>query len=267
MQNNKVAIVIPVRLASVRLPNKPLLPINNIPMVIWVINQAVEVVKQFGNTMVIDIIVAVADKEIQECVVAYYSANKCNASITCVLTNPALPSGSDRANQALNLIDSANTYNYVVNLQGDLPTILAQDIIACLNDIITSNYDITTLACPINNTQDHNNINIVKPILSNLNSNTGLYKALYFTRASAPYNMASNSVVSYHHIGIYAYKRQALQLFTSYKPSYLEETEKLEQLRALENNLTIGVRIVNSVPIGVDTQQDLLKAQEILKQR
>lgn len=267
MQNNKVAIVIPVRLASVRLPNKPLLPINNIPMVIWVINQAVEVVKQFSSTMPIEIIVAAADKEIQECVVAYYSANTCNASITCVLTDPALPSGSDRANQALNILDSANTYNYVVNLQGDLPTILAKDIIACLNDIISSKYNITTLACPITNLQDHNNINIVKPILSNLNNNSGLYQALYFTRASAPYNMANNNVVSYHHIGIYAYKRQALQLFTSYKPSYLEQTEKLEQLRALENNLTIGVRIVDSVPIGVDTKEDLLQAEAILKQR
>ena len=130
---------------------------------------------------------------------------------------------------------------------------------SCFNLIKSGLYDITTIGAVILNEEDKINHNIVKAIVSFKDNNTG--KALYFSRATVPYG----STELLHHIGIYTYMREALEKFTACTPSTLEKYESLEQLRALENNLCIGFAKVNTIPLGIDTKEDLEKAQNILK--
>ncbi|MDR0484973.1 MAG: 3-deoxy-manno-octulosonate cytidylyltransferase [Alphaproteobacteria bacterium] len=238
-------IVIPTRLAATRLPNKPLRLINNLPMIIHVVNRAIE-------ADIAEILVAAGDQEILDTLKSY--------NIKGILTDPNLPSGTDRINEALNKYDPQESYNIVINLQGDLPTIDKQSIQACLDILQNSNYDISTIGVKLNETdEDMNNPNVVKAI-ANFNEEK-IAKALDFKR-----NVNSAEAKNcYHHIGIYGYRRESLKKFTSLKPTEREITNKLEQLRALDNGMSIGFKQCNIVPIGVDTIEDLEKASTYLK--
>ncbi len=237
MSESDSIIIIPARLASTRLPNKPLLDIAGKHMIIRVIEKAYE-------SGVGDVVVACGDQEIVDIVTKF----GCKA----VMTDPDLSSGSDRiyaAYKQLNL-----KHRYIINLQGDLPTI-SPDLIMKINDgLISSNTDITTAASKIADEEEKRDPNVVKAIIGFDN------RALYFTRAMCPWGEGD----LYHHIGIYGYQNEALEKYIKFPPSPLEKREKLEQLRALENGLSISVSIVDTFPLGVDTIEDLEKVRGLL---
>ncbi|MFZ4125792.1 MAG: 3-deoxy-manno-octulosonate cytidylyltransferase [Rickettsiales bacterium] len=232
-------IVIPARLAATRLPQKPMAMIGDVPMIVHVWRRAVE-------AAIAPVIVACDAPEIATAVSA--------AGGKAVLTDPHHPSGSDRVWEAVQRFDAKGEYNVIINLQGDLPTLDPALLPVLLAALATPNTDIATLAAPINREEEHTNSSVVKAIIAQSG------RALYFTRTSAPYGDGPR----YHHIGIYAYTRAALEKFVALPPSPLEVREKLEQLRALENGLQIAVAVVDTVPLGVDTPDDLERAREIL---
>jgi len=238
-------IIIPARLAATRLPRKPLLDIHDKPMILHVCDRALEA--DIG-----EIIVAAGDHEIYDVVR--------DSGIKAVLTNPELPSGSDRIYKALESFDPNGKHDIIINLQGDLPTIDPVLLTAILPPLKKPEVDISTLAAIIHDEEEKQNDNVVKVVMSPNNSYENIGRALYFTRATAPWGEGN----LLHHIGIYAYQRKALKQFIHLKPSYLEKREKLEQLRALENNMRIDVTVVDTIPLGVDTQNDLEKARMIL---
>jgi 3-deoxy-manno-octulosonate cytidylyltransferase (CMP-KDO synthetase) len=174
------------------------------------------------------------------------------------MTRADHPSGSDRIFEALEALDGAGRINTVINVQGDLPTIAPQDLRAVLEPFTEPAVDIATLAAEIRVPEEHGNPNVVKVVGAPISNDT--LRALYFTRATAPYGEGPR----YHHIGLYAYRRAALARFVALPPSPLERREKLEQLRALEAGMRIDVRIVDSVPLGVDTPHDLEAARRSL---
>ncbi len=230
----KVAIIIPARLGSTRFPRKVLAPINGKPMVVCVAEQAV---KSGAG----DVFVACCEQEVADVVTSHgYKA---------ILTDPSLPTGSDRIYQASKQI--GNDYSVIVNLQGDVPLIDPKSIKVTIDTLVSSGCDVATIAAPINKDEEKQNPNVVKAIIA-LDG-----KALYFTRSN-PYGHGP----CYHHIGVYAYKTEALAKFVNLPQSPLEKRESLEQLRALENGMTIAVAIVADFPHGVDTEEDL---QAILK--
>jgi 3-deoxy-manno-octulosonate cytidylyltransferase (CMP-KDO synthetase) len=177
---------------------------------------------------------------------------------TAVMTRPEHPSGSDRIYEALARLDPEGRAESVVNVQGDLPTIPPEDIRAAVALLDDPQVDIGTLAAEIRREEEHTNPSVVKLIGSPLDGQR--LRGLYFTRATAPYGDGPR----YHHIGLYAYRRAALERFVKLPPSVLERREKLEQLRALEAGMRIDAAIVNSVPLGVDTPDDLETARKIL---
>ncbi len=238
-------VMIPARLASTRLPDKPLADIGGVPMIVQVWKRAME-------ADVGPVFVAAGDQAIVDAV-------KENGG-EAVITDPDLPSGSDRIRAALDLIDSERRYGRVVNLQGDLPTIDPALIRAVLRPLDQLGADIGTLATPINNPDERDDPNVVKAVIAFDPAHENLGRALYFTRATAP----SGPGPVYHHIGMYAYQRQALERFSDLPPSPLERRERLEQLRALENGMAIGVVRVDTVPLGVDTSDQLAEARRIL---
>ena len=242
----KIITLIPSRLGSTRLPNKPLADIAGLPMVVQVLKRAQEA----GMT---DIYVAAAEPQI-------ISAVEQNGG-KAILTDPNLPSGTDRIYQALQKIPNNQDVDIIVNLQGDLPTIEPYVIESAINLIKTGDYDITTAVVKITEPSEKTNPNVVKAIVSWKNETSG--QALYFTRTTAPHGDGD----LYHHIGIYVYKRKALEQFVKLSPSPLELREKLEQLRALENGMKIGVVKTETMPLGVDTAEDLEKARKILTSR
>jgi 3-deoxy-manno-octulosonate cytidylyltransferase (CMP-KDO synthetase) len=235
-------VLIPARMASTRLPGKPLADIAGKPMIVQVLSRAREAGFQ-------RIAVACAESEIAAAIRAEGGE--------AVLTRPDHPSGSDRIFEALSALDPGGLHDVVVNLQGDLPTIDPAAIRAVANAVIESDADIATLVAPCSD-EDRNNPNVVKAVFSERANGPG--RALYFTRATAPWGDGP----VHHHIGIYAYRRPALARFVSLPPSPLELREKLEQLRALEAGMSIAIAKVDGVPLGVDTPQDLEKARAIL---
>ena len=239
-------ILIPARMAATRLPGKPLAEIGGKPMIVQVVERAMEA--EAGAAWV-----ATDAPEIA-------SAVK-QAGGRAVMTRTDHRSGSDRIFEALGKIDPAGRTEIVVNLQGDLPTIDPAAIraaIALLNDPAV---DIATIAAEIVEADEGTNPNVVKVVGTPVGDRR--LRALYFTRATAP----SGDGPLYHHIGLYAYRRAALERFVSLKPSPLEMRENLEQLRALEAGMRIDVAIVDAVPLGVDTPADLEKARKILDER
>ena len=237
-------IIIPARLSSTRLPDKPLADICGEPMIAHVWRRALE-------AGVGPVVVAAAEPSIAEAVE--------KAGGTAVLTDPDLPSGSDRIHQALIRYDPANTYDAVINLQGDLPTIEPQPIRAALDLLSNPAVDIGTLAAEIIRAEERSDPNVVKAVFP-LAPGARRGRALYFTRASAP----SGDGPLYHHIGLYAYRRAALERFVALPPGILERRERLEQLRALEAGMRIDVALVDTVPLGVDTPADLDRARTML---
>ncbi len=236
-------ILIPARIGSTRLPQKALAEIAGKPMIVHVIEQSKKAA--LGRT-----IVATDHNDIAKAVTAY--------GHECIITCGNHKSGSDRIYEALTNIDPERRYNAILNVQGDLPTITPNEIISALRPLENSLTDIATLGAKIIEEDEKIDPNIVKIIGTPLSQNR--LRALYFTRATAPYGDGT----LYHHIGIYAYRRKALEQFVALKPSTLEQREKLEQLRALEHNMRIDVEIVDTIPLGVDTQRDLDKVRKIL---
>jgi 3-deoxy-manno-octulosonate cytidylyltransferase (CMP-KDO synthetase) len=231
-------VIVPARLGSTRLPNKPLKDICGKPMLIHVMERAAE-------ARVGEVLAAVAEKQVSDVVSA--------SGYKAVLTNPDLPSGSDRIYEAYKGYQS--NADYIINLQGDLPNVSPELICAIVDELKKSDADIVTAAVKIIDEEQIHNPNIVKAVI-------GLEgRALYFTRSACPYSAKDY----YHHIGIYGYKRDALAKFISLPVSPLEETEKLEQLRALENGMKVKVVITDEAPIGVDTAADLNLVRELLK--
>lgn len=237
-------ILIPARMASSRLPGKPLAQIGGTAMIVRVWRQALAA--HLGP-----VVVAAAEPEIVRAVEA--------AGGLAVLTSPDLPSGSDRVFAALGLVDPEGAHDVVINLQGDLPALDPAHIRAVATAL--GDYDIATLAAPIHDALEKDNPSVVKPVVAwDADGKTG--RALYFTRVTAPAGVGE----LFHHIGIYAYRRAALARFVALPPSPLEQRERLEQLRALEAGMTIRVARVDSVPLSVDTPADLAKARAILGQ-
>jgi 3-deoxy-manno-octulosonate cytidylyltransferase (CMP-KDO synthetase) len=239
-----VTVMIPARMASTRLPGKPLADIAGLPMI-------VQVAKRAEEAKVGRIVVAVDDRQVFEVVKA--------AGFDVVMTRQDHQSGSDRIYEALTKADPDAKAEYVINVQGDLPTIEPEAVRASLRPLLDNpSTDIATLTVEITDENERTNPNVVKIVGSPL-SDTRL-KALYFTRATAPYGNGP----LYHHIGLYAYRRAALEKFVTLGPSVLEKRESLEQLRALEAGMRIDAEIVDSVPLGVDTPADLEKARRAL---
>jgi 3-deoxy-manno-octulosonate cytidylyltransferase (CMP-KDO synthetase) len=243
----KTLVLIPARMASTRLPNKPLADIAGLPMIVQVAKRAEEA--KAGR-----IVVAVDDQAVFDVVKA--------AGFDVVMTRQDHQSGSDRIYEALQKADPDGKAEFVINVQGDLPTIEADVVRASLQPLLDNpSTDIATLTVEITDEHEKTNPNVVKIVGSPI-SETRL-KALYFTRATAPYGDGP----LYHHIGLYTYRRAALEKFVALGPSPLEMRERLEQLRALEAGMRIDAEIVHSIPLGVDTPADLEKARAILTSR
>jgi 3-deoxy-manno-octulosonate cytidylyltransferase (CMP-KDO synthetase) len=243
MSGDDVIILIPARLASTRLPGKPLADIAGRPMIAHVLARA--------QAAGIGEVVVATDSE------AVCAAVE-KAGGRAVMTGAEHVSGSDRIFEALQHVDPERRARIVVNVQGDLPTLDPADIQAALAALADPAVDIATLAAEIRDPSERTNPNVVKVVGSPLAP--GRLRALYFTRATAPHGEGP----LYHHIGLYAYRRAALERFVGLPPSELEKRERLEQLRALEAGMRIDVAIVDSVPLGVDTPEELAKARAIL---
>ena len=240
-----VTILIPARMASTRLPGKPLADIEGRPMIAHVLDRAIKA--GLGP-----VFVATDSEEIATAVA--------KAGGRAVMTRADHASGSDRIFEAMEQISDGA--DIVVNVQGDLPTIDPADIRAALVPMGDQAVDIATLAAEIRRAEERTNPSVVKVVGTPVENSAGAtrLRALYFTRATAPYGDGP----LYHHIGLYAYRRAALEKFVRLPPSPLERREKLEQLRALEAGMRIDVAIVASVPLGVDTPDDLEMARAAL---
>ena len=237
-------VVIPARMQATRLPGKPLADIHGKPMIVHVWERAMAA--ETGR-----VVVATDSDEI-------FAAIR-GAGGEAVMTRADHMSGSDRVFEALSKVDPEGDAEFVVNLQGDLPTLDSTLVGACLGPLRTKGVDISTLAAEISNDDEKSNPNVVK-VVGTPEGTPGRLRALYFTRATAPHGEGP----LYHHIGIYAYRRMSLERFVSLRPSPLEKREKLEQLRALEAGMRIDVAIVDTVPLGVDTPADLERARQLL---
>jgi len=242
----RILVLIPARMAATRLPGKPLLDIAGLPMIVHVLRRAEAA--QIGR-----VAVATDTPEIAAAVGAH--------GFEAVMTRSDHPSGSDRIYEALGKLDPGGEAEIIVNLQGDFPTILPDNIRSVLGPLADPAVDIATLAAEIHTEEESTNPNVVKVVGSPVAERR--LRALYFTRATAPWGDGPR----YHHVGLYAYRRAALERFVTLPPSPLEQQEKLEQLRALEAGLRIDVTIVDTVPRGVDTPADLETARQILAPR
>ena len=240
-------IIIPARMAASRLPGKPLADIGGRPMIVRVWEIAARWAAEGAGARVI---VAAGEREIVRAVEA--------AGGEAILTDPDLPSGSDRVNAAVSAADPAGRHDVVVNLQGDQPVFDADILTAVTAPMADPSVDIATLASVISDASERANPNVVKAVVSFPQPAATVGRALYFTRATAP----SGDGPLYHHIGIYAFRREALARFMALPPSPLEIREKLEQLRALEAGMHLVVAVVpEGIRIGVDAPEDLARAR------
>lgn len=238
-------VIVPARMASTRLPGKPLADIHGRPMIVHVLDRAAE-------AGIGPVLCACAEPEVADAVGA--------AGYDAVLTDPSHPSGSDRIWEALSATDPAGAHDVVVNLQGDLPTLDPAQIRAVAAPLADAEVDIATLVAEIVEADERDNPNVVKCVAP-LTADRDRARALYFTRATAP----AGDGPLWHHIGIYAYRRCALERFVAMPPGVLESRERLEQLRALEAGMRIDAVRVDTVPLGVDTPADLDRARRILE--
>ncbi len=232
-------VLIPARMAASRLPGKPLADIAGRPMILRALDCALE-------AGVGPVAVAAGDPEIYEAVIA--------AGGSAVMTDPALPSGSDRILAALRQLDPGGEHDAIINMQGDMPFAAAQAVKACADLLAAGGCDIATVVAPESDAATAANPDVVKAILSLDSQTTG--RALYFTRAA----LYGEGPV-WRHIGVYGYTRAALEAFNAAPPSPLEKREKLEQLRAMELGLTIRAAVIAAAPIAVDSPADLEAAR------
>jgi len=238
--------VIPARLAATRFPDKPLANIDGEPMIVHVWRRAVE-------AGIGPVVVAAGDAAIADAVAA--------AGGDAVMTDADLPSGSDRVHQALEKFDPDRRHDAVINVQGDLPTIDPGVIAAVLDPFETPEVDITTLVVEITEDRERTDPNVVKAVIALDNDAARIGRALYFSRATVP---SAPDGPHYHHIGLYGFRREALDRFVALPPGRLEALERLEQLRALEAGMRIDAALVDTVPLGVDTPADLDRARALL---
>ena len=241
-------VLIPARLASRRLPDKPLADIHGEPMIAHVWRRAVEA--EVGP-----VVVACAEAAIAEAVTA--------AGGRAVLTRPDHPSGSDRIFEALQAVDPDGKHDAVVNLQGDLPTIAPAAIHAAFRLLADPAVDIGTLAAEIRDPAERRDPNVVKAAAA-FAPGRRIARAVYFSRAPVPWTGEDGDAPLYHHIGLYVFRRAALERFIELPRAPLEERERLEQLRALEAGMRIDVALVDTVPLGVDTPADLARARDLM---
>ncbi len=238
----KAIILIPARMASTRLPGKPLADIHGLPMIVHVLRRAAAA--HIGEAVV------ATDSEAVQAAVE-------KAGVRAVMTRSDHVSGSDRIFEALQALDPEHRFDVVVNVQGDLPTIDPSEIRAALKPLTDPAVDIATLAAMIIDPAERSNPNVVKAIGTEIAP--GHLRATTFTRADA-----SGPGPHYHHIGLYAYRRAALERFVKLPPSANEQRERLEQLRALDAGMRIDITVVKTVPLGVDTPEELAKARAML---
>jgi 3-deoxy-manno-octulosonate cytidylyltransferase (CMP-KDO synthetase) len=237
--------VIPARLGATRLPRKPLADIGGEPMIVQVWRRAIAA--QAGP-----VVVACGEREIATVIEAVGG--------TAVLTRPDHPSGSDRVHEAAMLVDPARKHDVVVNVQGDMPLLDPAALHAVLRPLADPEIDIATVAALIRHAAELEDESVVK-IAAGFAPGAASARALYFSRRLIP----SGEGPHYHHIGLYAFRRAALERFVTLPPSLLELRERLEQLRALEAGMCVAVALVDSVPFGVDTPADLERARELMK--
>lgn len=237
-------VVIPSRLAATRLPDKPLADIHGTPMIVHVWRRAIE-------AGIGPVVVACGDRSIFDAVEA--------AGGRAVMTDPGHPSGSDRVWEAVGLVDPDGRHDIIVNVQGDMPTLDGSFIRRALDPFADPAVDITTLVCEIADPSERERPSVVKAVVAW--GDAGIGRALYFSRATVP----TGPGPLYHHLGLYAYRRAALERFVSLPPAPLELREKLEQLRALEAGLRIDVVEISTIPLNLDTPEDLERAREMLK--
>ncbi len=250
-QDHRTIIMIPARMASTRLPDKPMELIDGLPMICQVYQRCVEA--NIGVPWV-----ATDSRQVFDAIISFGGK--------AVMTREDHPSGSDRIWEAVTKIDPDEKIEFIVNVQGDLPTIcgdlIRQSIQPLIEDDLESTRaDIATLGVEITDEAEKTNSNVVKIIGSPIAHNR--QRAIYFTRATAPWGEGK----LFHHIGLYAYRRAALKKFVLLGPSHLESREKLEQLRAIEAGMRIDVSIVKTIPLGVDTQEDLETARNWFQQQ
>jgi 3-deoxy-manno-octulosonate cytidylyltransferase (CMP-KDO synthetase) len=243
MSGDSAIVLIPARMAATRLPGKPLADINGKPMIVHVWQRAMEA--GVGR-----VLVATDSRDIADAVIA--------AGGEAVMTGEHHPNGSSRIHEALANAGAAE--KIVVNFQGDIPTVAPGSVRAVLRPLADPSVDIATIAAEVTREEERTNPNVVKVVGTPVAP--GILRALYFTRATAPHGDGP----LYHHIGLYAFRRAALDRYVSLPPSPLEQREKLEQLRALEAGMRIDVAVVDGVPLGVDTPADLERARALLRQ-
>lgn len=236
-------ILIPARLSATRMPGKPLADIHGVPMIVHVWRRAME-------AGIGEVVVATDAAEIADVV------RQVGGRVQMTRTDH--PSGSDRIHEALQAIDPDGRHDVVINVQGDLPTIAAAAIRAVLTPLYDPGVDLATLVAEIHREEERTASSVVKMVGSRLAG--GHFRCLYFTRATAPWGDGP----LYHHIGLYGWRRSALDRFIALPPSPLELREKLEQLRALEAGMRIEAVAVDDVPLGVDTPADLERARDLL---
>lgn len=238
-------IIIPARMASTRLPGKPLADIHGEPMIVHVWRRAME--SKVGS-----VVVACDTATIAEAVT--------KAGGQAVMTKPDHPSGSDRIWEALNAQKDSESFDAIINVQGDLPLIDPKAIRAAYDLLKNPDVDIATLAVEIKDEREKTATQVTKAVFD-CEEGASHGRALYFSRNPVP----SSDGPLFHHVGLYAYRRDALERFVKAKPSPLELREKLEQLRALALGMHIEVGIIDTVPMGVDTPEDLEVARRLLK--
>jgi 3-deoxy-manno-octulosonate cytidylyltransferase (CMP-KDO synthetase) len=240
-------VVIPSRLAATRLPGKPLADIHGEPMIVHVWRRAIE-------AAIGPVVVACAEAEIAAAIE--------RAGGAAILTDPNHPVGTDRVHEAVRRLDPDRRHDIIVNLQGDLPTIKPDVVRAVLAPFAEPAVDIATLGCVIRVEDERYAPSVVKAVAPFAPDAApgSIARALYFTRVTAPGGAGEH----YHHIGLYAFRRAALERYVTLPPGILERRERLEQLRALEAGMRIDVVLVDTVPLGVDTPADLARAREML---
>ncbi|GBQ68855.1 3-deoxy-D-manno-octulosonate cytidylyltransferase [Ameyamaea chiangmaiensis NBRC 103196] len=241
-------IIIPARMASTRLPGKPLADIAGRPMIVHVADRA-------RAAALGEVVVAAAEPEIAAAVEA--------AGVRVVLTDPALPSGSDRVHAAAEAVDPHGRHTVIINLQGDLPVFDPSDLRQALVALDGSDADVGTIAAPIRDADEAASPSVVKIACALQPEDIGTdraVRALYFSRSSIP----ANTGPLWHHVGVYAWRRSALRRFVTLPPSTLERRESLEQLRALEDGMSVGCAAIANAPFGVDTPADLERARRAL---
>lgn len=237
-------VLVPARMAATRLPGKPLADIGGVPMIVQVWRRALEA--DLGP-----VLVATDDPRIAEAIEARGGR--------AALTRADHASGTDRIHEAVEAFDPDARHDVVVNLQGDLPTIEPGAVRAALEPLALPEVAVATLAAVIRRDEERHDPNVVKLVGTEVAP--GHLRALYFTRAAAPWGEGP----LHHHIGLYAFRRAALRRFVALPPSRLERRERLEQLRALEDGLRIDARVVDAVPLGVDTPSELARARTLLE--